>query len=89
MKRFALALFMVCLFAAPALAVQVGHLPANDGSDVSQTDQPRGHNDDRTPESYGADKPTAPVPEPTTMALAAMSALALGAAARKRRQNKK
>jgi MYXO-CTERM domain-containing protein len=78
---------MGCLFAAPALAVQVGHLPADDGNVAS--DQPRGHNDDRTPESHGEDNPTAPVPEPGTLALAAMSALALGAAARRRRNNKK
>jgi MYXO-CTERM domain-containing protein len=86
MKRFALALLMACLFAAPALAVQVGHLPADDGNNV--TDQPRGHNDDRTPESHGEDNPTAPVPEPGTLALAAMSALAIGAAARRRRNKK-
>lgn len=86
MKRFALALLMACLFAAPAFAVQVGNLPADDGSTL---DQPRGHNDDRTPETYGDDKPTAPVPEPGTLALAAMSALALGAAARRHRNNRK
>jgi MYXO-CTERM domain-containing protein len=87
MKRFAVALLMASLFAAPALAVQVGQLPTDDGN--VPTDQPRGHNDDRTPESYGEDNPTAPVPEPGTLALAAMSALALGAAARRRRNNKK
>jgi len=86
MKRFALALLMACLFAAPAFAVQVGHLPSDDGN--STVDQPRGHNDDRTPESYGEDSPTAPVPEPGTLALAAMSALALGAVARHRRNRK-
>ncbi len=84
MKRFALALLMTCLFAAPALAVQVGHLPSDDGN-VTEPAQPVGHNDEHTPESYGEDNPTAPVPEPGTLALAAMSALALGAAARRRR----
>jgi hypothetical protein len=90
MKRFALVLLMACLMAAPAYAVQVGHLPADDGGgSVSDTDQPRGHNDDRTPEGVGEENPTRPVPEPTTMALAALSAAAIGAVAKKRRNNKK
>lgn len=87
MMRFAIALLMTCLFAAPALAVQVGHLPTDDGQSAT-IEQPRGHNDDRTPESYGEDNPTAPVPEPGTMALFAMGALALGAATRHRKNRK-
>jgi MYXO-CTERM domain-containing protein len=88
MKRFALAILTLCLFAAPAFAVQVGHLPANDpGSnlDAGSTNVGGGHNNQYQPQGEGEEKPTAPVPEPGTMALAAMSALALGAAARRRR----
>ena len=88
MKRFALALLAACLLAAPAYAVGVGHLPADDNGSSTQTDQPRGHNTDRTPEGVGEDNPTRPVPEPTTMALAGLSALAVAAAARRRRNRK-
>lgn len=92
MKRIILLVMALAISATPALAVQPAYLPDSDqggGQKSLDQDVPRGHNQevggDLTPDGT----PTAPVPEPGTIALAAMSAAALGAAARRRRNNKK
>jgi hypothetical protein len=103
MKKLLLALALLAALALPASAyVQPGHLPGGRNGlqdkprDSDENNDPftdpfeDGSRDRRGRGSDGAggeDDPTKPVPEPGTMALAAMGLAALGAASRRRRGN--
>lgn len=83
MKRLYLPLICLALMATPSFA-QHGAPADHDGasssgSEFQDTGRRRGGGND------AQDRPVAPVPEPGTMALASMGLIALGAAARFRR----
>ena len=79
MKRLFLPLVCVALMAAPSFAQDETSTYSSTGNTPAQEDLHRRRNI-----GGGADdRPVAPVPEPGTMALAAMGLIALGAATRK------